>query len=236
LRGVTRGPPHVHDEHDEKQTMRVKSVFTCNEFNSFYRFLHPATARWEELTPMNVGPVFRLSDFWQVNRLHSDCKTYLLGFQLEHHVSCLARSEVAHRQSTTMTYVKVALDIADEYGETDADTFHKDLRNKATEVLNMLDATLEALILIQRYTLDYPTPPGAGATLYQDAVEKLSRNVTALREIDADALHKTDSLLLLDLFKAVRRRQEEERRMELDDNSEFESETVANFMHYQFPR
>ena len=47
----------------EKQTKRVKSVFTCGDFNSFYRFIHPATARWEEFSPMNVGPVFRLSDF-----------------------------------------------------------------------------------------------------------------------------------------------------------------------------
>jgi hypothetical protein len=216
--------------------MRVKSEFTRNDFDSFYRFIHPATARWEEFTPMNVGPVFRLSDFWQINMLHSDCKKYLFEFQPEHNAVCCDSSKVALRRSAMITFVKTALDIADEYGETDTDTFHKDLRNKATEVLTMIDATLETLTLIQRYALEYPAPHVPGKSLYRDALEKLSRNRSALREIDADALFQEDALLLLDLFKAVKRRQEEERTKEVDDNSEFESEQIANFMLYQFPR
>jgi hypothetical protein len=221
----------------ERQTMRVKSAFTCSDFNSFYRFVHPATARWEELTPMNVGPVFRLSDFWQVDRLYSDCKQYLLGVQFEDQVTCRSSSQASHQRFTVITYVKAALDIADEY-QSETDMFRTDLRNKATVVLHMFDVTLETVMLIRRYALEYSTHPSGCNALYKDALHKLARNVVALREIDADALIKEDSDTFVDLFKAVQRRQELERTAELglDDNSEFESEQIANFMHYQFPR
>ena len=215
----------------EKQTKRVKSVFTCGDFNSFYRFIHPATARWEEFSPMNVGPVFRLSDFWQVDRLHSDCKKYLLGFEIEDHVTQRDCSQAAHRRSTMMSYVKTALDIADEYKETTISAFCKDLRKKATEVLCMLDVTLETCKLIKRYALEDPTRPASGNALYQDTMQKLSRKVV---EIDADALYKEDPAMFVDLFKAVQRRQEEERKRELMSD-EFESEQITNFLRYQFP-
>ena len=62
-------------------------------------------------------------------------------------------------------------------------------------------------------------------------MHKLSRKVV---EIDADALYKEDPAMFVDLFKAVQRRQEEERKRELMSD-EFESEQITNFLRYQFP-
>jgi len=62
-------------------------------------------------------------------------------------------------------------------------------------------------------------------------MHKLSRKVT---EIDADALYQEDPDMFVDLFKAVQRRQEEEKARELICD-EFASEQLANFMRYQFP-
>merc|ERR1712224_707977 len=79
------------------------------------------------------------------------------GFQLDDHVTNRDTSGVAHRRSTIISYVKTALDIVDEHGQmTNADTFSRDLRNKATEVLCMLDVTLETVMLIKRYGLNTP--------------------------------------------------------------------------------
>jgi hypothetical protein len=130
-------------------TRRTVCPFPVADFEEFYKFIHPATARTSLLDPENVATIATIADFYKVTSLLTECireavrheaRAHLLPLVKKHcteetywrKIGCCASGLGPHDDTTLMAHPDILLDLLTRTRELNQ--AHKNLMDYRTDL------------------------------------------------------------------------------------------------------